>query len=107
MCFSNATSLCFALSLIRACHSAEKPNHALDRANNEEHVALKSTRDAPLVALAFKLQESRFGQLTYMRVYQVGQSGAHTLTIVLSHVHATAHSMMVALKFVARWLPML
>ncbi len=52
------------------CRAAEKQNYALDRSNNEEHVWLKSDRTAPLVALAFKLQESRFGQLTYMRIYQ-------------------------------------
>lgn len=48
----------------------EKVNVALDRADGEKEVVLSTDPKAPLVALAFKLEESRFGQLTYMRLYQ-------------------------------------
>jgi elongation factor G len=48
----------------------EKKEHALDLSNNEEKIPLVPQNDKPLCALAFKLQETPFGQLTYMRVYQ-------------------------------------
>jgi elongation factor G len=44
-------------------------NVALDLDRDEERVALPCSRSGPLVALAFKLEEGRFGQLTYVRLY--------------------------------------
>ena len=49
---------------------AEKPNTALDRNAGEAVVPLHADPTLPLVALAFKLEESRFGQISYMRCYQ-------------------------------------
>jgi elongation factor G len=49
---------------------AEKKEHALNLEKGEEKFDLVPNSDMPTVALAFKLQETPFGQLTYMRVYQ-------------------------------------
>ena len=48
----------------------ERTNIALDQNNNEAEVILKSDPKLPFVGLAFKLDEGRYGQLTYMRIYQ-------------------------------------
>ncbi len=45
-------------------------NDALDLDKDEEPVVLAGEPELPLVMLAFKLEVSRYGQLTYVRIYQ-------------------------------------
>ncbi|MFV0436673.1 MAG: elongation factor G [Desulfopila sp.] len=49
-------------------------NSALDLKNDEAEFAVSNNPEDPLVALAFKLEDGRYGQLTYIRTYQ-GQLG--------------------------------
>ena len=52
----------------------EVTNEAHDQQKGEEKLVLESNPEKPFVGLAFKLEDGRYGQLTYMRIYQ-GQIG--------------------------------
>ncbi|UCD66175.1 MAG: elongation factor G, partial [Deltaproteobacteria bacterium] len=45
-------------------------NTALDLDKDEKEITLTSNPDDSLISLAFKLEDGRYGQLTYIRVYQ-------------------------------------
>ncbi|MEQ8203051.1 MAG: elongation factor G [Smithellaceae bacterium] len=63
---------------------SEVENVALDMENNEEPVVLENDPDKPIVALAFKLEDGKYGQLTYIRVYQGTVSKGSTIINVRS-----------------------
>jgi len=48
----------------------EVVNEAHDQGKNEEKVVLASDASKPFVGLAFKLEDGRYGQLTYLRMYR-------------------------------------
>jgi elongation factor G len=45
-------------------------NFAVDLEKDEEEVKVKVSNDEPTIALAFKLEDGQYGQLTYVRIYQ-------------------------------------
>ena len=60
-------------------HPGQVENTALDMDKDNEAVVLSSDSAAPMVALAFKLDDGRFGQLSYVRVYQGSLSKGDTI----------------------------
>lgn len=58
-----------AVNRLLPCPS-DVENEALDMEQEEARVLLESTAKKPTVALAFKLEDGQYGQLTYIRVYQ-------------------------------------
>ncbi|MDD3249100.1 MAG: elongation factor G [Smithellaceae bacterium] len=49
---------------------SEVENVALDMNNHEQPVVLTGDPEKPVIALAFKLEDGQYGQLTYIRVYE-------------------------------------
>jgi elongation factor G len=45
-------------------------HHAINLDDNESPVKLSPNPSAPAIALAFKLEDGQYGQLTYIRIYQ-------------------------------------
>jgi elongation factor G len=74
MCGSALGNKAVQLLLDGVCSYLPEPrdveNIALDLDKEETPVVLSSDPTKPLVMLAFKLEDGRYGQLTYIRIYQ-------------------------------------
>jgi len=57
----------------------EVKNEGHDQNNNEEKIVIDSDPTKPFVGLAFKLQQDKYGQLTYFRVYQGSVTSGDTI----------------------------
>jgi elongation factor G len=58
-----------AVELFLPCPT-DVTNNALDLSKGEEEFQVSNNPEDPLIMLAFKLEDGRYGQLTYVRTYQ-------------------------------------
>jgi elongation factor G len=58
---------------------AEVANEGHDQEKGEEKIVIESDSNKPFIGLAFKLQQDKYGQLTYFRVYSGKVSSGDTI----------------------------
>jgi elongation factor G len=83
MCGSAIKNKGVQLLLDGVVHYLPRPtevvNEAHDQSKGEEKIIVDSDPTKPFVGLAFKLQQDKYGQLTYFRIYQGTVSAGDTI----------------------------